>query len=250
MAGNQRMLATITFSSSFNLNTYPPAVYYPPSTSAEFSQLQYDLTAVSICLLVLAFILVPKKMHLHVLSVAYLPAHVFITYGLVADQYTDWIKYSLQNTRYSALIGGFSFGNCCQEQSTYYSITSEVVSLSAIVLFVLLLSWLVFGLMQYFHSRCLNIESTLRTISYFIFTVTFAVLFAITYASVNSLYHFTLVTPNDTFNTVLGLLLSIFFLLLVVVLWIVTYQTVPPVSRHDRTVLVDKEVLFDLQSEN
>lgn len=234
-----RML-TISFSSTFNVETYPPAIYYPPATSTQFSQLQYDLTALSICLLVLSFILVPKKMHLHALTVVYLPAQIFIAFGLVADSYTDWIKFSVSNLTYSALIGGFSFGKCCTTQSTYFNLSSELMSLSAIVLFVLLLSWGLFGLTQYFDSRCLKIESTLKTISYFIFTITFALLFTIIFSSVNTLYHFTLLTPNDTFNTVLGLLLSIFFLLLVVVIWIITYQTVPSISKNDKTVHVDK----------
>lgn len=45
----------------------------------------------AIALLVLCLILVPKKMHLHVVTLSYLPAQVFITYGIVADGYTDWI---------------------------------------------------------------------------------------------------------------------------------------------------------------
>jgi hypothetical protein len=152
-----RLLIDVSFSSTINLNTYPPAVYYSPSVTSQFTQLQYDTAALSICLLVLSLILVPKKMHLHALTVIYLPAQIFLSYGLVADDYTDWIKYTIQNTSYSALIGGFSYGNCCTTQSTYFNMTSELMAMSGIVFFVMLFSWLLLAFLNYFHSRCLNI---------------------------------------------------------------------------------------------
>jgi hypothetical protein len=31
--------------------------------------------------------------------------------------------------------------------------------------------------------------------------------------------------------------------------WLVTYQTIPPVSKNDKTVLVDKEALFEIASD-
>jgi hypothetical protein len=52
-------------------------------------------------------------MHLHALTIIYTPSQIFITYGLVADQYTDWIQYSIKNMSYSALVGGFTLGSCC-----------------------------------------------------------------------------------------------------------------------------------------
>lgn len=104
----------MSFSSTISLDTYPPAVYYSPSIFSKFDRLQYNITALSICLIVLSFILIPKKMHLHALTVVYIPAQIFITFGLVADDFTDWIMYSLQNISYAALIGGFSLGSCCE----------------------------------------------------------------------------------------------------------------------------------------
>ena len=86
-------------------------------------------------------------MHLHILSVVYLPAQIFITFGVVAEQYTDWIKYALQGITYSALVGGFTLGKCCTEQSAYYALTSEIMSVSGIVFFVLISSWIIYGLL-------------------------------------------------------------------------------------------------------
>ena len=104
----------MSFSSTISVDTYPPAVYYSPSVFSNFDRLQYNITALSICLIVLSFILVPKKMHLHALTVVYIPAQIFVAFGLVADEYTDWIMYVLQNTSYPAMVGGFSLGNCCE----------------------------------------------------------------------------------------------------------------------------------------
>lgn len=72
----------------------------------------------------LSFILIPKKMHLHALTVVYIPAQIFVTFGLVGDEYTDWIMYVLQNISYPALIGGFSLGKCCQVESSYFNLTT------------------------------------------------------------------------------------------------------------------------------
>jgi hypothetical protein len=139
-------------------------------------------------------------MHLHILSVIYLPAQIFITFGVVADKYTDWIKYSLQGMTYPALVGGFSFGKCCTEQCAYYGLTSEIMSISGIVFFILISSWTIYALLGLFHTYCMNIEATLKNVKYFVMTLNLATLYAIIYSSTNSLYHFTLLDPNDTFN--------------------------------------------------
>lgn len=113
-------MLTTAFTTSLGLNIYPPATYYPDTTLQEFSILKDNITALAIALLVLCMVLVPKKMHLHAVTLAYLPAQIFITYGIVADGYTDWIKFSLENVKKTALFGGVSFGDCCTSQSTFY----------------------------------------------------------------------------------------------------------------------------------
>jgi hypothetical protein len=45
-------------------------------------------------------------------------------------------------------------------------------------------------------------------------------------------------------------LLSITFFLGIAFLWVATYQSIPPVSKSDKTVFVDKEALFDVGSES
>lgn len=85
-----------------------------------------NISVLAIVLLVLCLALVPKKMHLHAVTLAYLPAQVFITYGIVADVYTDWIKFCLESIKSTALFGGVSLGECCTSQSTFYEITTEI----------------------------------------------------------------------------------------------------------------------------
>ena len=113
-------MLTTAFTASLDLNIYPPATYYPDSTLQQFSRLKDNITALAITLLVLCLVLVPKKMHLHAVTVSYLPAQIFITYGIAADGYTDWIKFTLENVKKTALFGGVSFGECCTSQSTFY----------------------------------------------------------------------------------------------------------------------------------
>ncbi len=62
------------------------------------------------------------------------------------------------------------------------------------------------------------------------------------------MFHYRLLTPADTVNTTLGIILSIAFLLLVAATWVLTYLNIPPISKKDKTIFVDKEVIFDIGS--
>ena len=108
-----RLLQIVNFNSSFTLATYPPAIYYSDTIITSFNSLKYYLSILLACLLILSFVLVPKKMHLHSLTFVYIPAQIFITFGVIDEMYTDWVKYTLQNCSNSAMIGGFTFGQCC-----------------------------------------------------------------------------------------------------------------------------------------
>ena len=46
-------------------------------------------------------------MYIHIIGSVCLPAQIFIYYGLVAERYTDWIKWSLDGLYKIAFIGGF-----------------------------------------------------------------------------------------------------------------------------------------------
>lgn len=105
-----RLLASLSFSSTINLDTYPPAYYYPDTTLSLFNSLQSYISALATALLVLTLILVPKRTHLHSLTLISLPAQLFLTYAILPSSYTDWIQYTLKNISSTALVGGFSFG--------------------------------------------------------------------------------------------------------------------------------------------
>jgi hypothetical protein len=119
-----RQLVSISFESTFSIETYPPALYYPDTTLTSFTQLQNYITAVSIALLVLALIIVPKRMHLHSLSFVYLPAQIYVTYCLNTSKLTDWIQFTLQFMNRAGMLGGFGMGQCCQSTYSSYGLTS------------------------------------------------------------------------------------------------------------------------------
>ena len=111
-------------------------------------------------------------------------------------------------------------------------------------------SWILLAFLNCFHNSCLKIDKTVRVARYFLLTLNLALLFSVAFASMTTLYNFTLLTPNDTFNSALGVLLSIFFFVAVCALWILTFLTTPPLSKNDRTVHVDKEIIFDIPEES
>lgn len=49
-------------------------------------------------------------MYVHLFVAATVPAQIFVLYGLAAEGYTDWIKWSLLGIDYLAFIGGFKVG--------------------------------------------------------------------------------------------------------------------------------------------
>ncbi len=155
---NSRLLATLALSSSISISTYPPADYYSDPTLKQFDLYQNYISALCLALLVICFVLIPKRSHLHNISLVYLPAQIFIVYGVLPSSETEWILYTLKSLRWSALVGGFSFGECCSEVFKDLSLTSEVMLFSGISLLVMVGSCLLLVLMRVFSSYCLNIE--------------------------------------------------------------------------------------------
>ena len=122
------------------------------------------------------------------------------------------------------------------------------MSTSGIVFFVLVIGWIIYWFLYVFYSRCLKIEQTLKIFTYFLLTVSLCLIFTIIFSAYNTLSHYKLLTPTDTFNTTVGIMLAILFFLMVVAIWIITYLTTPPISKQDQTIYVDKEVIFDIAS--
>ena len=68
------------------------------------------MSALSIAIVILCLILVPKRMHLHAVTMIYIPAQIYITYNILPAVYTDWIQNTLQDISRAALFGGYSMG--------------------------------------------------------------------------------------------------------------------------------------------
>lgn len=109
-----RMLVTIKFSTSFDILPFPPADYYPDNTLSTFTTYRNYINALALTLLVLAVIIVPKRMHLHALSLGYIPSLIYLGMGVTPANYTDWVQFTLKELKVMAMVGGTSFGQCCQ----------------------------------------------------------------------------------------------------------------------------------------
>ena len=115
-------------------------------------------------------------------------------------------------------------GECCQVINEDHSLTTELMKTSGIVVWVLLASWMLLGVLSLFNSFCLNIESKFKMIRYFVFTLTLLMSFSLIFNSMNGLAYYVLQSNTDVFNTVLSTFLNIFFILAIVTLWVRTYQ--------------------------
>jgi hypothetical protein len=191
-------------------------------------------------------------MHLHSLTVLYIPAQILLTYGLVADDFTDWIKFCIKNIKSTSLVGGASFGDCCVVESSFFNVTSEITNFSGISILIMIASWILLISLYAFNRSCLRIESTFKQVAYFLLTLNLALLFPIIFSSINALHLYSLLTPTDTFNTTFAIFLSIFGIIALVALWLVTHFTSNPKHGNRKVhATADKEVIFNipLQSE-
>lgn len=77
---------TLVFSETFTVASYPPANYYSDEEISSFTYLKniiYSCSIVLLCLSAFNF-LFPRKMYIHLILGACLPAQLFIYFGLAA----------------------------------------------------------------------------------------------------------------------------------------------------------------------
>lgn len=94
------------------MSSYPPANYYTEEEVNSYNGIKniiYIGSIVLLCLSALNFIFA-RKMYIHLFTAACIPAQIFILYGLVPENYTDWIKWSLVGMDKLSFIGGFKVG--------------------------------------------------------------------------------------------------------------------------------------------
>ena len=218
------------------MDTYPPANYYEDSTQSTFKRIRDYLTAFSIGAIIVGWVLIPKKMHLHALSVLCLPAQILVMFGLCATGKSDWLQYTLGYIWRAAMIGGWSAGSCCDDVSEDHNITSEIVATVGLALAVMVAGWVILALFAWLQRGCCK-GMNLKGLAYFVLTITLGLFFPVAYAALNALYHYSLQTPADSLNTDLGIILTILFPLLLVGLWIVTCQTVIDTGAVRRTTM-------------
>ncbi len=75
----------------------------------------------SLLLLIVSLIAIPKKTHLHSFTLSFIIAKVWLIFGLALEGKLDWTSHILKCVKNFAMIGGESMGDCCHNLSTFYN---------------------------------------------------------------------------------------------------------------------------------
>ena len=127
------------------MDSFPPANFIDSGTETFFDKCQMAIYFLSIGLLIVALLVIPRKYALHSLSIVWLPAYFYLTYFHSTASTNEWISSTLMNISSQAFKGGFSLGPCCTTDE-YYETTSQLLSNMGIVLIAIILSWLTYGI--------------------------------------------------------------------------------------------------------
>ena len=122
------------------------------------------------------------------------------------------------------MIGGWSAGTCCDTISEDHDITSEIIATVGLALAVMVSGWVLLSVFAWLQSSCCK-GMNIKALAYFVLTVTLGLFVPIAYAATNAIYRYSLQTPADSFNTDLGIILTIVFPAIVIGLWVITYQS-------------------------
>lgn len=109
-----RLLATSTFDFNFDINPYPPANYYPPSTTTTYNGINIFLhivCALTLILSVVGFVGIKRVVYYSMELFNFLVI-VYILEGMGLIGYSDWIAYSIPTMRQYSLLGGYGLGLC------------------------------------------------------------------------------------------------------------------------------------------
>ena len=106
----ERLLTSISLETNFTVDSYPPAVYYSEDTFNFYDFANQLLFILGIILLVLCLMIIPRKMHLHSVTLIQYPAIIFISAGLLLENESDFVKSTLASLKPLAFIGGISIG--------------------------------------------------------------------------------------------------------------------------------------------
>jgi uncharacterized membrane protein YozB (DUF420 family) len=109
----------LLLSASFTVvvDSFPPADYIQPNTQSFFDSLSTVIFVLSLLLLLMSLLVVPRKYAVHSSSISWLPAYLYLIYFHSTSYTNEWVSSSLTNIQHIALQGGFSLGDCCYHDS-------------------------------------------------------------------------------------------------------------------------------------
>lgn len=169
--------------------------------------------------------LFPKRMYFNIFTFSYIPAEIYIVFGVACEPITDWIKASLQNSSYPALIYGFNIYECCQVSdflgySTKISVNSGVVIICQFVL------WAIYGILVLVSRNFCPINPKINMFfRYFIITLQFCVLFHLVYSAINSLYNSSLTEEENPINVCIGIFMTVYLFAFMAWVWVLAYYS-------------------------
>lgn len=218
---------TLTFTQSFTLSSYPPANYYADSEVSSLTTLKNAVFVCGLILLILCAInfLFVRKMYIHLIISACMPAQIFILYGLAAENNTDWIKWSLERVDYLAFIGGFKIGTGVDLAATqHFAYSIEVTKNLGVVGCVMLALWVIYAALILCKRYCWAMNHGFTKICmyfrYFVLTVQLCVLPHMSYSAINALYNSTLTSQTSSINVCIAIFVNIYILGLIAALFI------------------------------
>lgn len=222
------MLA-VAFTSNFNITAFPPANFITADTYTYYDISTEVILYLSIVLTILNLIVVPRRYALHSLTLSWIVPYLYSTLFLSTSYTTEWVASIASKLKHVAAYWGFSLGECC-ERDYIQSTTSELMDNVGAILCLLAASWIAFGILSLFSSKCEN-EPLLRgyrMFKYYMLTAHLYFVAQLTYAATSPVFHYTLNNRIDAINITLSL-----FLLIAICFSLVSLCYVTSISKFD-----------------
>lgn len=166
----------------------------------------------------------------------WLPAQIFILYGLMIRKHTDWIKNSLETSSIFALTGGFKlldFEALPFLEHFNYSISiTESIGYSSLIMISL---WCMYGILTFFHITFFKniklIKIFMMYLRYLIISIQICLIPNMAYCSMKSLTYFSLDSSSTVssigINVCLGLLVHVYLIGFMVIIFVLSKRNKP-----------------------
>lgn len=176
-----------------------------------------------------------KRMYIHIFVGVWLPAQIFLFYGMMIREYTDWLKYTLENNGIFALAAGFKILNYnglpVLSQINYIVSITETAGYSCVVMIGL---WLLYGCLNLcrmlFCKRSTNLKKVIMYVRYIILTVQICLIPNVAYCAFKSLLYSSFDSlAAIAINTCFAIAINFYLIGFIVVLFLITKRTRPSI---------------------